>query len=323
VTYKILISATYLQPVIDRFRPLFEGRDVEFVLPPVVERLDEEQLLRWIGDVDGALCGDDEFTERVLLAAPCLKVLSKWGTGIDSIDLAACRRLGIAVRNTPNAFTEPVADTVLGYVLCFARGLRWADRDVRDWAWRKTTARALRECTLGVIGVGSIGQAVVRRAMAFGPRLLGHDVAAVPAEFLAETGLEMVSKEELLRQTDFVSLNCDLNPTSYHLLGDAEFALMKPSAVLINTARGSVVDEPALVRALQERRIAGAALDVFEVEPLPASSPLYQLDNVLLSPHVANSSPEAWERVHRSTIHNLLEELDRRQATNHTKKNFP
>jgi D-3-phosphoglycerate dehydrogenase len=309
VGWKVLVSAIYLQPELDRFRPLFDAHGIELVVPPVVERLNEDELLPWIGDVDGALCGDDEFTERVLLAAPRLKVLSKWGTGIDSIDLAACERLGIAVRNTPNAFTDPVADTVVGYLLCFARNLRWADRDVREWAWKKTTARALRECTLGVIGVGTIGRAVVRRAVAFGMHLLGNDLVEMPAAFLAETGIEMVSKEELLRQADFVSLNCDLNPTSRHLLSDAQFALMKPSAVVINTARGSVIDEPALICALQDGRIAGAALDVFEVEPPPAASPLFHMDNVLLAPHMANSSPEAWERVHRNTIDNLLEEL--------------
>jgi D-3-phosphoglycerate dehydrogenase len=134
----------------------------------------------------------------------------------------------------------------------------------------------------------------------------------MPAEFLNDTGITMMSKDELLRQADFVSLNCDLNPTSVHLMSDAEFALMKPSAVVINTARGPIMDEADLIRALQTKRIAGAALDVFEIEPLPMDSPLRRMDNVLLAPHNSNSSPDAWERVHQNTIKNLLDELHRR-----------
>lgn len=308
--WKVLISAPYMQPVVDRFRSTFAEHDVEIIMPPVNERLSEEALLQWVGDVDGVICGDDRFTERVLQTARRLKVISKWGTGIDSIDLAACKRFGVVVCNTPSAFSEPVADTVLGYILCFARQLLWMDRDIRANVWSKRPGISLRECTLGVIGVGNVGKAVVRRAIAFGMRVLGNDIVEMPPEFVVETGIEMTSKEDLLRRADFVSLNCDLNPTSFHLISGQEFSLMKSTACLINTARGPIIDESALVRALQERRIAGAALDVFEVEPLPADSPLRQMDNVLLASHNANSSPEAWERVHQNTIRNLLEVLE-------------
>jgi D-3-phosphoglycerate dehydrogenase len=307
--WKILVTAPYMQPVIDRFRSVFEENNIELVVPPVVERLEEADLLPWVHDIDGAICVDDQFTEQVLQAAPRLRVLSKWGTGIDSIDQVACRRLGIAVRNTPNAFSEPVADSVLGYILCFARKLPWMDQNMRQAIWQKMPTVALRECTLGVIGVGNIGKAVVRRALAFGMRILGHDIVEMPADFLAETSTSMVSKESLLRQADFISINCTLNPTSFHLISDAEFALIKPSAVIINTARGPIVDQAALIRALQSQTIAGTALDVFEVEPLPVDSPLRQMNNVMLAPHNANSSPQAWEHVHRNTIRNLLEEL--------------
>jgi D-3-phosphoglycerate dehydrogenase len=313
VGWKVLVTAPYMQSSIERFRLGLEEHGVELVVPSVEERFEEDELLQWVGDVDGVICGDDRFTKRVLLAAPRLKVLSKWGTGIDSIDLTTCQDLGIAVRNTPNAFSEPVADTVMGYILCFARKLVDLDREMRRDGWQKESGRALNECTLGIIGVGNVGKAVVQRALAFGMCVLGNDIAPLSEAFLAETGLAMVSKESLLREADFVSLNCDLNPTSFHLMGDTEFGLMKPSSVLVNTARGPIVDERALVRALEDGQIAGAALDVFEAEPLPADSPLLQMDNVLLAPHNANSSPEAWERVHLNTINNLLDELHRRQ----------
>ena len=311
MTWKVLVSAPYMQPVIDQYRDLLASLDgqVEVVLPPVNERLSEEELLNWIGDIDGVISGDDAFTEKVMRAAPKLKVISKWGTGIDSIDQDAARRLGIAVCNTKDAFTQGVADTVLGYMLCFARQLPWMDQDIRRGLWEKRSGFALREATLGVIGVGNVGRAVIRRAVAFGMRVLGHDVAPIGDYFVTETGLKVVAKEDLLAQSDFVSLNCDLNATSYHLVGQPELARMKPTTYLINTARGPLVDENALVRALVQGQIAGAALDVFEVEPLPSDSPLRKLGNCLLAPHNANSSPEAYRRVHENTIHNLLEQL--------------
>ncbi len=309
--WRVLVTAPYMQHVIDRFRPIFDKHDIELIIPPVEERLEEEDLLEWVCDVDGAICGDDRFTERVLQASTKLKVISKWGTGIDSIDQAACEKLGIAIRNTPNAFSEPVADSVLGYILCFARNLPSMDRAMHNGIWEKISGRALRECVLGVIGIGNVGKAVVRRAVAYGMRVLGNDLVDMPDDFLAETRIEMVSKKELLKQSDFVTLNCGLNPTSFHLMNDARFAQMKPTAYVINTARGPIIDELALIRSLKNGKIAGAALDVFEEEPLPKNSPLLELDNVLLAPHNANSSPGAWERVHQNTIRNLIDVLEK------------
>jgi D-3-phosphoglycerate dehydrogenase len=175
--------------------------------------------------------------------------------------------------------------------------------------WEKLPGRALNECTLGVIGVGNCGKAVLRRAAVFGMTLLGNDIVTIDPAFTAKHGVVMTMLDDLLARSDFVSLNCDLNPTSRHIINETSLAKMKPSAVLINAARGPLVDEPALVEALQTGRIAGAALDVFEEEPLPLDSPLLRMDNVLLAPHNANSSPAAWERVHENTIRNLVEGL--------------
>jgi phosphoglycerate dehydrogenase-like enzyme len=140
-------------------------------------------------------------------------------------------------------------------------------------------------------------------------QVLGTDIVDIDHVFVSETGIQMTDLQSLLSESDFVSINCDLNPTSQHLMNPGTFALMKPSAVLINTARGPIVDEGALIEALQAKRLAGAALDVFEVEPLPPDSPLMNMDNVLLAPHNSNSSPAAWERVHWNTIRNLLDGL--------------
>ena len=311
MTWKILVSAPYMQGVIGEYRHIIEkvNPDIELIVPQVRERLSEQELLELIGDIDGVICGDDFFTARVIRSAPKLKVISKWGTGIDSIDQEAASHCGIAVCNTKDAFTEALADSVLGYMLCFARQLPWMDRDIRSGGWVKPAGFTLGEATLGVIGVGNIGRAIVRRAVAFGMRILGNDLVQAPEAFIAETGLKMVSKQDLLAQADFVTLNCDLTPQSHHIVGQPELAAMKNTAYLINAARGPLVHEKALVSALREGVIAGAALDVFEIEPLPEDSGLRSLDNCLLAPHNANSSPEAYKRVHENTIRNLLNHL--------------
>ena len=311
MTWRVLISAPYLLPVLEDYRPRLEAEGVEIVRADVRERLSEAELLSLVGTLDGVICGDDQFTERVLeRSVPRLKVISKWGTGIDSIDARAAAKLGIRLCNTPNAFTDAVADTALGYILCFARRLPWMDREIRRGLWTKPDAISLRDRTLGVVGVGNIGKAVVRRARAFGMRVIGTDPLPPPVPFIEETGLQLVSLRALLKEADFISLHCDLNATSFHLIGRAELAIMRSSAYLINTSRGAVIDEPALFAALNERRIAGAALDVFEVEPLPADSPLRSLAGcLLLAPHNANSDLAARRRVHEATIANLLSAL--------------
>ncbi|HUH97444.1 MAG TPA: phosphoglycerate dehydrogenase [Anaerolineales bacterium] len=307
----VLFSAPYMIPFLERFKPTFKKHNIDLIVPEVRERLEEADLLEYAGQFDGAICGDDRYTERVLkVCAPRLRIISKWGTGIDSIDREAAARLGIKVARTLNAFTTPVADTVLGYLLAFARRQPWMDREMKLGRWEKIPGKALSEYTLGVIGVGNIGKAVTRRARAFGMQVLGNDIIEVDHVFIAESGIEMTGLEHLLSNSDFVSVHCDLNPTSRHLIGSKTLAMMKPEAILINTARGPIVDERTLVEALQAGRLAGAALDVFEIEPLPADSPLLKMDNVLLAPHNSNSSPAAWERVHWNTIKNLLEGLE-------------
>ncbi len=306
----ILFTAPYMIPYLDRFRPVLEAYGMELIVPEVEERLEAEDLLSYAGKFDGTICGDDRYTADVLEACvPRLKVISKWGTGIDSIDQDTCARLGIKIGNTPNAFTLPVADTVMGYILAFARRQPWMDRAMKDGHWEKIPGRSLSECTLGVIGVGNIGKAVIRRASAFGMELIANDIVEIKPDFVREMRLEMTSLEDLLQRADFVSVNCDLNPTSIHLINAQTLSVMKPDTILINTARGPIVDEMALIEALQSGEIAGAALDVFDGEPLPKESPLCQMDNVMIAPHNSNSSPMAWERVHWNTVRNLLDGL--------------
>ena len=306
----ILFTAPYMLPFKDRYIPILEHFGCIVIIPKVQERLNEREILAYAGQFDATICGDDHYTPRVLdKCAPRLKVISKWGTGMDSIDKEYAESLGIQVCNTPNAFTLPVADSVLGYMLSFARRHPWMDRAMKRGEWEKITGRSLSECTLGVIGVGNIGKAVLRRARCFGMKLLGNDIISIAPDFLVEIGVEITDLKTLLQKSDFVSINCTLNPTSRHLINQDTLEFMKPDAVLINTARGPIVDETAIIAALQNGKLAGAALDVFEVEPLPKNSPLMEMDNVLLAPHNSNSSLSAWERVHWNSILNLLDGL--------------
>jgi D-3-phosphoglycerate dehydrogenase len=310
-TYKILLSAPYMLPFLDRFRPVFEHYHCDLIVPEVHERLEEAEILKFAGQFDGTVCGDDRYTPRVLQqCSPRLRVISKWGTGIDSIHKETADSLGIQVCRTTNAFTVPVSDSVMAYLLAFARRQPWMDRELKSGRWQKIPGRSLSECVLGVIGVGYIGKEVLRKAHAFGMTLLANDIIPIPEEFTSANQVQMVSLEELLQKADFISVNCDLNPTSLHIINHDTLALVKPSAVVINTARGPLVEEVALIDALQQGRIAGAGLDVFEVEPLPADSPLMMMDNVMLAPHNSNSSPSAWEKVHWNTILNLLDGLN-------------
>jgi len=303
----ILFSAPYMTPFLDKFQSFFDQYDLKLIVPEVHERLEKDQLLEFAGEFDGTICGDDQYDAEVLNAcAPRLKVISKWGTGIDSFDQEAANKLDIKIFRTPNAFTLPVADTVLGYILAFARRQPWMDRAIKMGRWEKIPGHALSENTLGVIGVGNIGKAVLKRAQPFGMQLLGNDIIEIDQDFVDQVGVQMTSLHDLLSRADYISLNCDLNQTSFHLINSNTLPTMKSNAILINTARGQVIDEPVLVKALQSGIIAGAALDVFEVEPIPPESPLLKMDNVMLAPHNANSSPAAWEHVHWNTLRNLL-----------------
>ncbi len=303
----VLVSAPYMLPEMKRFRPVLETLGLNVIVPEVNERLSEEEILAHAGEFDGTICGDDRYTRRVIEACtPRLQVISKWGTGIDSIDQAAAAELNVMIGNTPNAFTVPVSESVIGYMLVFSRQLPWLDTAMKAGHWDKINGKTLAESTLGVIGVGNVGKAVIRRARAFGMKLLGNDIVEIAPDFVLEQGLELTNLDNLLSRADFISLNCDLNPSSRHLINADKLSLCKPDAVLINTARGPVVDEQALISVLENGKLRGAAMDVFEVEPLPLDSPLRNMDHVMMAPHNSNSSPMFWERVHWSTIKNLL-----------------
>lgn len=246
----------------------------------------EEDMISMLQGIDGVIAGLDPFTARVLGAVDRLKVICRTGVGYDTVDVEAASQNGIVICITPGTNRLSVAEYAFALLLQCSRKMTENFSQVRGGSWAKHTGKDLAGATLGIVGLGAIGKTVAVRARAFEMRVLANDIVHND-EFARLHDITYVSLDELLRDSDFVSLHLYLDVRSYHLINAKRLALMKPTAYLINTSRGGVLDTDALCKALGERRIAGAALDVFEQEPLEPESPLRELDNAYLSPHAA------------------------------------
>jgi D-3-phosphoglycerate dehydrogenase len=316
LTRRVLITCLQLQENIEDFHSVFADNDIEIHLPEVVQQLNESQLLDIIEPFHGVIAGDDEFTGRVLEKATNLKMIARWGIGVDGVDLAAAERLGICVTNTPNVFSDEAADVAMAYIVLLARQLHVLDRGVREGNWLKIRGISLRDKVLGVIGVGNIGRAVVRRGVAAGMKVIGYDVNPVDDVLARETGFQTVDLDDLLRESDFISLNCNLTDTNWHMLSQREFSLMKAGAYIINVARGPLIDEAALLKVLDDRKISGAALDVFETEPLTSDSPLRKFENCIFGTHNSSNTHDAVSRVNEIAVLGLIDGLNGKPVIN-------
>ncbi len=256
-----------------------------------------DELLRRIAGVDGALTlltdrVDDEFLDA---AGPQLRVVSNYAVGFDNIDVAACARRGVRVGNTPGVLTETTADLAWALLMAAARRLPEGTRFVRDGKWKTWGPLLLlgpdvHGATLGIVGFGRIGQAVARRAQGFGMEILYHDLEPLPASVTEPFDATYLPLEELLPRSDFVTLHVNLSPVTRHMINAETLAIMKPTAVLVNTSRGPVIDQAALADALRDGVIAAAALDVTDPEPIAMDDPLVGMDNCLIVPHIASAS---------------------------------
>jgi glyoxylate reductase len=279
-------------------------------LPPPRER-----LLQSLADADGLLCLLTDPVDRELIAAaPRLRAISTMAVGYDNIDVAAATERGIPVGHTPDVLTETTADFAFGLLLAAARRIPEGDRAVREGRWTTwhpsfLLGQDMHGATLGIVGLGAIGAAVARRAAGFSMRVLYHSRTRKP-DLERELGCEFVEFERLLAESDFVSAHVPLTPETHHLFDDEAFARMKPNAVFVNTSRGPVVDEAALHRALEAHRIAAAAIDVTEVEPLDKHDPLLRQANLVITPHIASASVRTRERMAAMAVENLLAALD-------------
>jgi D-3-phosphoglycerate dehydrogenase len=307
---RVLITCRQMQNCIDEFRPRLDERQLELVLPDIVQQLSEQDLIDIIGDFDGMIAGDDPLSARVLEHAKRMRIISKWGVGVDGIDLDAARTLGIPVMNTPGVFGGEVADVAFGYVIMLARQLHRIDASVRAGGWFKHEGRSLTGKVLGIAGFGSIGQAVGARGQGFGMHIVAHDVSDAARIAAENMGIEMLDRNELFRQSDFLVLCSPLTPETRHMVAGTTLALMQPGSFLVNVGRGPLVDEMALVQALESGQVAAAALDVFEEEPLPAGSGLRRFAQCVFGSHNASNTHEGVLRTSARAVENLMNGLD-------------
>ncbi len=249
----------------------------------------EAELLDVIAQYDGIIVGTDPMTERVIQAGKQLKIIAKNGVGYDNVDLKAATARGIYVTFTPGAVEQTVADSTFALIFALGRQIVQGDAAIRRGEWKRAVGINLSNKKLGIVGLGRIGKNVVLRSRGFNMQVYASDPYADQA-FCAEHSVRLVDLDELFATCDIVSIHAPLLEATRHLVNQRTLSLMKPGALLINTARGELVDEAALVRALQDKKIGGAALDVFSKEPLPGNSPLRALDNVILTPHTAGYS---------------------------------
>ena len=265
------------------------------------------ELMELLPGVDAIITGTDELTAEVIYAADSLKTIAKHGVGLETIDLEAAKARGIVVSATPGTNHHSVADLTMALLLALARGVVTSHNDVRQGGWRTFYGMELLDKTLGIIGLGRIGKEVCRRAQAFGMTVIACDPYPDTA-WAAEHGVPFVALKELLARSDVVTLHAAAEMVEGPLIGAAELAQMKPTAFLINTARGALVDEEALADALRGRRIAGAGLDAFVKEP-PVGSPLLELDNVVLTAHLGGRTVDAQRKQGEMCIENCLRAL--------------
>jgi len=291
---KILITCPPMLRAINEFRHFFEEKNIELVLPEVVQVLSEEELIELVPKVDGWIIGDDPATERVFKAGieGSLKAAVKWGVGVDNVDFKACEKLGIPISNTPRMFGNEVADMAIAYFTGLARDSYRVDREFRKGNWIKPPGMSLDSKTVALVGIGDIGLAIARRLKAFDVKINAYD----PFSRLnaSEANVDQVLPfPEKIGEADFVILACALTTSNFHLINAESIAKMKDGVIIINVSRGGLVDEDALVEALSSGKVKSAGLDVFEIEPLPADSKLRQFDQCIFGTHNGSNTKEA------------------------------
>ena len=302
---KVIVTCPPMLGMIDEFRPLFEARGVELTPAKVVQILSEDELCALLPQYDGWIIGDDPATRRVFTAAKAgqLKAAVKWGIGVDNVDFAACKDLGIPITNCPNMFGSEVADVGMSYIGALARETFVIDRGVRQGQWPKPRGISLAGRTLGLVGLGDIGRNLARRALAADLKVVAYDPfydGPLP------DGVQRANWPDRVGEADFLALTCALTPQNRHMLNAAVLAQTKPGVRVVNVARGPLIDEAALVAALQSSHVHSAALDVFEVEPLPAESPLRALPQTIFGSHNGSNSADAVRRCSMFAIDKLL-----------------
>jgi len=281
----------------------------EIVYNPHSRPLTEDEIIPLLEGCDGYLAGLDFITEKVINATQGLKVISRYGIGCDRVDLEAAKKKDIVVTNTPGANADAVADLTLGLMLAVARGIPMLDRSTKQGEWIRRTGIELGGKTLGLLGFGMIGKATARRALGFDMKVIAYD-PYMDEIYAKEKGIMSGSLEQVIEESDFISLHLPLLDSTANIIGKDSIARMRLGAIVINTARGGLIDEAALYQALESGHLGGAALDAYEKEPPDASLPLYQLPNVVTTPHTGAHTAEASLNMATMAVDNLISILE-------------
>lgn len=302
---RVLVTARSFGRHDPSLRETLERQVGEVRYNPTGQTLTAEEMVTLLADCDGCIAGVDEIPAHVLESAPRLKVIARYGVGVDRIDLDAARRLGIMVTNTPGANSSSVADLTLGFIICLARDIPQALQAVRAGTWPRMTGLSIEGKTIGLLGFGSIGQLVARRLAGFDARVLVTD-PDLDQNACRACGAIPCSLDKLLAQSDFLSLHIPANDTTRGMVNAEMFEKMKAGAFLINTARGELIDENALLHALDSGHLGGAALDVFSDEPPDPSNPLIHHPRVVATPHIAAHADGATTAMGRAAMEDCL-----------------
>ncbi|MDP2856763.1 MAG: NAD(P)-dependent oxidoreductase [Bacillota bacterium] len=302
---RVLVTCPPMLGMLEEFVGFARERGLELVGAEVVQVLTEDALQHTIGEYDGWVAGDDAITRKVLSAgrAGRLRGIVKWGIGVDNVDFSACRDLDIHVCNTPQMFGGEVADVALAYLIGLTRGLFFIDRHVRSGSWPKPPGDSIAGKKVGLVGLGDIGSKLARRLSASELLITGYD-PNVEGD-LGIGGLARARWPESVPEMDFLVFTCSLNADNRHMLNEKVLEVAKWGVFVVNVARGGLIDETALIRALQTGQVRGAALDVFETEPLPLSSPLLAMQQCILGSHNASNTHEGVRRASEAALTRL------------------
>ena len=281
----------------------------EIIYNPHPRPLTEDELIPLLDGCDGYLAGLDFITGKAINSSSCLKVISRYGTGCDRVDIEAAKKKGIPVTNTPGANTDAVADLTLGLMLAAARAIPMLDHSTKQGEWKRHTGIELGSKTLGLLGFGMIGKAVARRATGFRMNVIAYD-PYMDEHYAQENGVLSCSLEQVISGSDFISLHLPLLESTVNIIGKENIAKMRPGAFIINTARGGLINEAALYESLLSGHLGGAALDVYEKEPPDASLPLYRLQNVVTTPHTSAHTAESALNMATMAVDNLISVLE-------------
>lgn len=307
---KVLVTCPPMLGMIDSFRPLFEKHGIEVTAAKVVQTLSIEELIQLVPQHDGWIIGDDPATREVFFAGKAgkLKAAVKWGIGVDNVDFAACKELGIPIANTPNMFGAEVADIVMGYMIALARETFQIDNGIRQGQWPKPRGISLAGKTVALIGYGDIGQNTAKRLRAANMKVIAYDHPVVP-DSPELSAIQRADWPTRIEEADFIVATCSLTPSSRHMINAEVFAKVKHGVRVINVGRGPVIDELALEAALRSGKAYSAALDVFEIEPLPRESYLRNHPRCVFGSHNASNTDDAVTRTSEIAIAKLMEFL--------------